>query len=96
MHRVNDDEVGLSPPLLPEVQFVLCGSCALFCWARNCTNHPDLSHLRTEANAGRLVTEEPNQPPRMIRVSGWKKLAVQKPPYQASKLKELHPCSYRT
>ena len=72
MHSVNDNEVGLSPPLLAEVQFVDSGSCALFSWARNCTNHPDLSHLRTEANTGRLLAEEPNQPSRIIRISGWK------------------------
>ena len=74
MHRVNDDGVGLSLPLMAEVQFVDCGISALFSWARNCTNHPDLSHLRTEANAGRRLAEKPNQPPRIIRISGWKKI----------------------
>ena len=73
MHSVNVDEVGLSPPLLPEVQFVDCGISALFSWATNCTNHPDLSHLRKEANAGRLLAEEPNQPPSIIPISGWSK-----------------------
>ena len=72
VHSVNDEDVGLSPPLLAEVQFVVCGSSALFSWARSCTNHPNLSHLRTEANAGRLLAEEPNQPPRIIRISCWK------------------------
>ena len=73
MHSVDDDEVGLSRPLLAEVQFVDCGSCALFSWARNRTHHPDLSHLRTEADAGTLLGEEPKQPLRIILISGWKK-----------------------
>ena len=30
MHNVYDDEVGLSSPLLAEVQFVDCVTCALF------------------------------------------------------------------
>ena len=72
MHSVDDDEVGPSPPLLAEAELVVCGITALFSWARNCTNHPDLSHLRTEANAGRLLAEEPNLPPRIIRISGRK------------------------
>ena len=72
MQSLNDDKVGLSVPLLAGVQFVDCGSCALFSWARDCTNHPDFCHLRTEANAGRLLAEEPKQPPRIIRISGWK------------------------
>ena len=72
MPSVDDGEVGLSPPLLAEVQFVVCVSSALFSWARNCTNHPDLSHLRTDANAGRRLAEEPNQPLPMIQISGWK------------------------
>ena len=66
------DEIGLLPPLLAEVQLVDCGSCAPFSQARNCTNHPDLSHLRTGANAGRPLAEEPNQHPRILRISGWK------------------------
>ena len=72
MHSVNDDEVELSPPLLAQAQFVVCGMRALLSWARNCTNHPDLSHLRTEAYAGRLLAEEPNLPPRIIQISGRK------------------------
>ena len=72
MPSVNVDDVGLSPPLVAEVQFVDCGISALSSWATNSTNHPDLSHLRTEADAGRLLAEEPNQPPRIIRISGWK------------------------
>ena len=72
MHSVDDGEVRLSPPLLAEVQFVVCGSSALFSWARNCANHPDLSHLRKEANAGQLLTDEPDQPPQSVRISGWK------------------------
>ena len=47
MHSVNDDEVKVSPLILAEVQFVDYAISALFSWARNCTNHPDLSHLRT-------------------------------------------------
>ena len=31
-----------------------------------------LSHLRAKADAGRFAAEEPNQPRRIIRVSGWK------------------------
>ena len=31
-----------------------------------------ISHLRAKADAGRFVAEEPNQPRRIIRVSGWK------------------------
>ena len=72
MHSVNADEVGLSSPLLAEVQLVVCVISALFSWARECTNHPDLSHLRTEANAGRLLAEEPDEPPCIIGISGWK------------------------
>ena len=72
VHSVDDCKVRLSPPLLAEVQFVVCRSSALFSWARKCTNHPDLSHLRAEANAGRLLAEEPNEPPRIIRISVWK------------------------
>ena len=72
VHSVDDGEVGLSRPLLAELQFVDCGSSALFSWARNCTNHPDLSHIKMEANAGRLLAEEPNQPPRIIWISGWR------------------------
>ena len=70
MHSLNDGEVGLSSSLLAEVPFVDCGINALFCLARDCTNHPDRSHLRTEADAGRLSAEEPNQPPCIIRISG--------------------------
>ena len=74
VHSVNDNEVGLSLPLLAEAQFVVCGFSALFSWATICINHPDLCHLRTEANAGRLLAEEPNQPPGIIRISGWKRI----------------------
>ena len=35
---MNDGEVGLSPPLLAEVQFVDCGSSALLSWASDSTN----------------------------------------------------------
>ena len=70
MHSLNDGEVGRSPPLLAEVQFVDCGISALFSWAANCTNHPEPSHLRTEADARRLLAEEPNQALRIIRISG--------------------------
>ena len=69
MHSVDDDEVGLSPPLLAEARFVVCVICALCSSARGCTNHPDLSSLRTEANAGLLLAEERNLPPRIIRIS---------------------------
>ena len=69
MHSVDDDEAGLSPPLLAEAQFVVCVICALFSWARECTKHPDLSHLSAEANAGLFLAEEPNLPPRIIRLS---------------------------
>ena len=73
VHSVDDDEVGLSPPLLAEAQlFFVRGISALISWARNCTPHLDLSHLRTEANAGRLPAEERNLPPRIIRISGRK------------------------
>ena len=72
MHSVNDGEVEPSPPHLAEVQFVDCGISALFSLTRDCTNHPDLSDLRTKANGGQLLAEEPNQPPRIIRISGWK------------------------
>ena len=58
VHSMDDDEVGESPPLQAEAQFFVCGISALFSGARNCTNHRDLSYLRTEANAGRLVAEE--------------------------------------
>ena len=74
MHSVDDDDVGLSRALLAEAQFVVCGISAPFSPARNCTNHPDLSHLRKEANAGRLLAEEPNLPPRIIRIWGRKKI----------------------
>ena len=74
MHSVNDDEVGLSPPLLAQAQFGVEWISALFSPARNCTNHPDLSHLRTEANAGRPVAEEPNLPLRIIGISSKKKM----------------------
>ena len=30
-----------------------------------------LSHVRAKGDAGRFATEEPNQPRRIIRVSGW-------------------------
>ena len=72
MHSVDADEVELSPPLLAESQFVICGISALLSWVRCCTNHPELSHLRSEANAGRLLAEEPNLPPRIIPISGTK------------------------
>ena len=72
VYSVNDDDVGLSAPLLAEAPFVVCRISALFSWARNCINHPDLSHLRTEANAGRLLAEKPHLPPRFIRISGCK------------------------
>ena len=52
--------------------FLVLGISALFGWARNCTNQPDLSHLRIEANAGQLLAEEPNLPSRIIRISGRK------------------------
>ena len=69
LHSVNDDEAGLSPPLLAEAGFVVCWRSALFSWARNCIYHPDLSNLKTEANAGQRLAEEPNLPPRIIRFS---------------------------
>ena len=72
MHRMNDDEVQLSLPFLAEAQFVVCGISALFSRASNCTNHPDLSHMRTEANAGRLLGEEPYLPRRIMRIVGTK------------------------
>ena len=40
VHSVQDDEVRLSPPLLAEAQFVVCGISILFGWARNCIKHP--------------------------------------------------------
>ena len=69
MHSVDDDEVALSPPLMDEATFAACVICSRFSWARECTNHPDLSHLRTEANVGRLLAEKPNLPPRIIQIS---------------------------
>ena len=66
MHSVNDDEVELSSPLLAEAQFVVCGISASI----SCTNHPDLSHLRTEANVGQLLAEEPDLPLCILRISG--------------------------
>ena len=54
VHSVDNDEVRLSAPHLAEAQFVVCVICALFSSARDCTNNPDLSDLRTEANAGLL------------------------------------------
>ena len=39
-----------------------------------CTNLPDLAHLRTKANAGLLLAEEPNLPRRIIRVCDTKKI----------------------
>ena len=74
MHSVDDDEVGLPPPTLAEAQFFVCGISTLFSWARNCTNHPDLSHLRTEAYAAGLLADEPNLPPRIIQISGRKRM----------------------
>ena len=62
----------MSPLLLAEAQFVVCVSCALFSWATNCSNHADLSHLRTEASAVRPLAEEPNLRPHIIRISGRK------------------------
>ena len=78
VHSVDDDEVELSPPLLAEAQFVVCWISALFSWVRYCINHPDLSHLRTEANAGRLLAEEPNLRPRIIEISRRKKICCLK------------------
>ena len=82
MHSVDDDEVGLSPPLLAEAQFVVCVICALFNMGENwgvakgnccCTTSPvSLSHLRTKADEGRLAAEEPNQPRCIIQVLGRK------------------------
>ena len=57
VHSVNDGELGLSATLPAEAQFVVCGIIALYSWARNCTDYPDLSHLRTEANGGPLLAE---------------------------------------
>ena len=57
----------------------MIGAC--FTWVeRNCccTNHPDLAHLRTEANAGLLLAEEPNLHRHIIRVSDRKKNTVSK------------------
>ena len=68
VHSVNDDEVRQSAPLLAEAPFVVCVICAPFSSARDCTNHPDISHLRTEANAGLSLAEEPNLPPRIIPI----------------------------
>ena len=72
MQSVSDDEVGLFQPLLAEAQFIFCGISALFSWARNCINQPDLSHLKAQANAGGLLAEEPDLPLRIIRISGRK------------------------
>ena len=69
VHSVDDDEAGLSPPLLVRAQVLVCVICALFNWATNSINHPDLSHLRTEANAGLLLAEEPKLPPHIICIS---------------------------
>ena len=86
MHSVDDDGVGLSLPLLAEAQFVVCGIIALFGWARNCTNHADLSHLKVEENAGQFLAEEPNLPSSIIRISDRKNntLSESRPIKQAS------------
>ena len=41
MHSVYDDEVGLSSPLLAEVQFVDCVICALFSLGRKNGKSPN-------------------------------------------------------
>ena len=97
MHSVDDDEVGLSPPLLAEAQFVVCVICALFSMGEKwevaegnycCTTSPFcLSHLRTKADEGRLAAEEPNQPRCIIQVLGWKIIRCPLTVLQASKVK---------
>ena len=69
LHSMEDDDVGLSPPPLAEAQFVVCVICALFSWAANCIDQPDLFHLTTEENTGQLLAQEPNLPPGIIQIS---------------------------
>ena len=87
VHSADDDEVSLSPPLLAAGRLVVCVICALFSWATNCTNHPDLSHLGTEANAGRLLAEDSNLPPHTIRISGKKKMLPKSRPIKQASLR---------
>ena len=58
MHSVDDDEVGLSPPLLAEAQFAVCVICTPFSMRQNwevaegnccCTTSPfSFSHPRVK------------------------------------------------
>ena len=92
------DEVGLSPPLLAEAQFVVCVICALFSTGNkresaegncSCTTSPfSLSGLRAKADEGRLAAEEPNQPRCIIQVLGCKKICCPLTVLQVSKLKD--------
>ena len=79
----------------------LCDLRAFLAWAEKwkppegnccCTNHPDLAHLRTKADDARLAAEEPKQPPRIIRFSGWKIIRCPLTEPQASKLKDSARC----
>ena len=59
----------LSAPFLAwaEKRKVAKGNCC-------CTHHSDFAPLRTRADETWLAAEEPNQPPRIIRFLGWKKI----------------------
>ena len=98
MHIVDDDEVGLSSPLVAEAQFVVCVICALFRMGEKwevvegnccCTTSPfSLSRLRIKAEDGRTATEEPSQPRCIIQVLGWKIISCPLTVLQASRLKD--------
>ena len=92
VHSVDGGEVGLHSPLLAQLQLFVCVICAAYFSAaqRDCTNCP---YLPTRWPG--FAAEEPRLPLRIIRFSGSSIIHLQTQ-VQASKLKGLHPFSYRT
>ena len=94
MHSAYVHEVGLHSPLTAELQFVVCVIYGAYFSAapRDCTNHPYLPTCKAKADGLGLRLRNQDY----LHFSGSRVIHCPETQVQASKLKELHPFSYRT
>ena len=67
MQSLYDEQDGLPSPRTAEVRFLVVICATYFGTAWNCTNSPLPAHLLSKGKWPGFETEEPRQPPRIIR-----------------------------
>ena len=98
MHSVDGGEVGLHSPLTAELQLFVCVICAAYFSAapRDHTNHPHLPTCKAKANDLGLRLRNQDYLHVLYASQITPIIHCPRTQVQASKLKELHPFSYRT